>query len=291
MPPKKSDPVVDPGDYMDDDDEPASSGAAPTENERPAQPTYSTEMPEDDEMNAGRVFLRLLNARSKVVIESGQTAGHYYAEEYGPAETLHIEPLGYLYKRNYFFRQGDTSELLCSAIGPRLKLLEGWGQPGGDCSKCALAEPVIEDVPGKGPITRASKCRKGYSFEVYVQQWGCIATWDVFGGAARASARIGGMAKLHNWGKFVIELSSKGVPSADGVNHVPILRLDGDSEILCPPILRGLELPEGTTRNYDESVDAATEARHIAQAAAGMIVDTRGVVLDDDEEEEEELPF
>ena len=53
------------------------------EPERPPMPEFSTDMPLDDEMRGRPVFLRLLNARSKIVREENMEAGWFYSEEYG----------------------------------------------------------------------------------------------------------------------------------------------------------------------------------------------------------------
>ena len=286
MPPKKGNAAqtVDPDDMVDDDDMESSEPVSYDVENRPPMPAFSTEMPEDDEMRGRAIFLRLLNRRSKPVLEEDVEAGWYYSEEYGAQESITIEPLGFLYKRNYFFRSGDTTELLCSSVGPRKSLLVGYGQPGGKCEECALTEPVIEEVPGKGEVRRSPRCRAGLSFEAYVREWGVVAQWDVFGQAARICERIGQWAKMKGWGNFVVTLRSKGVSSADGVNHVPILRLEKDFESECPPMLREMErtaLNPGRQDDDDEEPAGAS-------ASSGTVVDVQGKPVGDSGEE---LPF
>ena len=170
-------------------------------------------------------------------------------------ETITIEPLGFLYKRNYFFRSGDTSELLCSSVGPLKSLLVGYGKPGGDCSQCALIKPVEEDVPGKGIVKRSPKCREGLCFEVYVREWGQVAQWDVFGQSARIAERIGQYAKTFGWGQFMVHVRTKGIASQDGINHVPVLRLEKEVDLECPPSIladKGLALKEAGNTGHEQ---------------------------------------
>ena len=257
MPPKKDNqpPPVDPEEFMDDDGDESQSTALATTNaepedfsveNRPPMPEFNTEAPDPEEMRGRPVFMRLLNERSKICREDGVPAGWYYSEEYGASDEVSIEPLGYLYKQNYFFRTGDTSELLCSAVGPKKSLLKGYGHPGGDCTTCTISDPWFEEVPGREPVRRSPKCRAGLSFSCYVREWGQIAQFDVFGQSSRICERIGQWLGMYGAGNFIVTLKSKGVPSADGVNHVPILRLErvGSErdgivyQLECPPYLR-----------------------------------------------------
>ena len=267
MPPKKDNgPPVDPEEFMDEDDstELATTSSASSEpadysiENRPPMPEFATEAPDPTEMRGRPIFMRLLNERSKACREEGVPAGWYYSEEYGAVEECSIEPLGYLYKQNYFFRTGDTSELLCSSVGPKKALLVGYGSPGGECHNCAVSQPWYEEVPGREPVRRGPKCRAGLSFSAYVREWGVVAQWDVFGNSARVCERIGQWITTFGAGNFIVTLRSKGVPSQDGTNHVPILRLekigserDGvEFQLECPTILRS-----GSFRALDSGMD------------------------------------
>ena len=156
--------------------------------------------------------LRLAQGLSPEVQQGIAKPGQWVLVGQEPADQLTIVPMMFAKRRELVDKDFNK---LCTSRDSRT----GVGDPGGDCSRCIMAQftgPKAQRVP--------PQCSLVYTYLVYIVEYGTVAQMDLKKTSSPVGKLLNTIIMQKGMGNFAIVLGQKSQQSRYGTFNVPTVR-------------------------------------------------------------------